>query len=222
MSIRIMAGFLLAGAAMAVVVDRIAVTVDSDAITESEVIQDIRITDFLNDAPLDFSPAARRTAAERLVDQTLIRHEMSIGHYAQPQKSEAEQMLANFKKSHFASDAEFQAALKKYGITVDQLRSHLLWELSALRFTDVRFQPGMSASSPATVRRPEQHEAVLAGHEAHRKQNGESRERMNPRSGTKSSANPTQPAATIDEQLNAWLKEVRGQSRIDFKKGAFE
>ena len=45
---------------------------------------------------------------------------------------------------------------------------------------------------------------------------------MNPRSGTKSSANPNQPAATIDEQLNAWLKEVRGQSRIDFKKGAFE
>jgi hypothetical protein len=213
-----MAGFLLAGAAMAVVVDRIAVTVDNDAITESEVIQDIRITDFLNGAPLDFSPSARRTAAERLVDQALVRREMSIGRYPQPQKSEAEQMLANFKKSHFASDAEFQAALKKYGITADQLRSHLLWELSALRFTDVRFQPGMAATSEATVRRPEQHEAVLAGHDAHRKQNGDWRERLDPRGGT----NRAKPAATIDEQLNSWLKEVRGQSRINFKKGAFE
>jgi len=218
MSMRIMAGFLLAGAAMAVVVDRIAVTVDNDAITESEVIQDIRITDFLNGAPEDFGPAARRTAAERLVDQALIRREMNIGHYPQPQKSEAEQMLANFKKSHFASDAEFQAALAKYGITADQLRSHLLWELSALRFTDVRFQAGAAATSQAPVRRPEQHEAVLAGHEAHRKQNGESRERFNPRSA----APNAKPAETVDEQLNVWLKEVRGQSRVDFKKGAFE
>jgi hypothetical protein len=152
MSMRIMAGFLLAGAAMAVVVDRIAVTVDNDAITESEVIQDIRITDFLNGAPLDFSSAARRTAAERLVDQALIRREMNIGRYPQPQKSEAEQMLVNFKKSHFAKDAEFQAALAKYGITADQLRSHLLWELSALRFTDVRFQPGAGDNSPPGVR----------------------------------------------------------------------
>ena len=215
MSMRIIAGFLLAGAAMAVVVDRIAVTVDSDAITESEVIEDIRITDFLNDAPLDFSSGARRTAAERLVDQALIRREMNIGRYPQPQKSEAEQMLVNFKKSHFANDAEFQAALAKYGITADQLRSHLLWELSALRFTDVRFQPGAGPSSP--VRRPEQHNAVLAGHEARRKQNGESRERLNPRSGP-----AAKPATTVDEQLNVWLKEVRGQSRVDFKKGAFE
>src|ERR1700738_1095963 len=72
MNMRIMAGVLLAGAAMAVVVDRIAVTVDNDAITESEVIQDIRITDFLNGAPLDFSPAARRAAAERLGGQAAV------------------------------------------------------------------------------------------------------------------------------------------------------
>ena len=210
-----MAGFLLAGAAMAVVVDRIAVTVDTDAITESEVIEDIRITDFLNGAPLDFSSAARRASAERLVDQALIRREMTIGRYPQPQKSEAEQMLVNFKKSHFTNDAEFQAALKKYGITADQLRSHLLWELSALRFTDVRFQPGIGAGP--SVRRPEQHNAVLAGHEAHRKQNGESRERLIPRSGP-----AAKPATTVDEQLNVWLKEMRGHSRVDFKKGAFE
>jgi hypothetical protein len=217
MSMRIVAGFLLAGAAMAVVVDRIAVTVDDDAITESEVIQDIRLTDFLNGAPLDFSSGARRTAAERLVDQALIRREMNIGHYPQPQNSEADQMLLNFKKSHFASDADFQAALQKYGIKANQLRSHLLWELSALRFTDVRFQPGAAASSQANVRRPEQHEAVLAGHEARRKQNGESRERLNPKSSA--AANP---AATVDEQLSGWLQEVRGQSRVDFKKEAFQ
>src|SRR5256885_11647793 len=119
MSMQIMAGLLVAGAAMAVVVDRIAVTVDNEAITESEVIQDIRITSFLNGAPLDFSPEARRAAAERLVDQALIRREMSIGHYPLPPKSEADQMLANFKKTHFSRYAEFQAALKKYRITVD-------------------------------------------------------------------------------------------------------
>ena len=68
----------------AAVLDRIAVTVGNDAITESEVMEEIRITSLLNNEPLDFSAPARRAAAERLVDQYLIRQELAGGGQVAP------------------------------------------------------------------------------------------------------------------------------------------
>ena len=65
-------------------IDRIAVVVGNQVITESEVILEARLTAFLNGQPLDLSAAPRRAAAERLVDQQLIRSEMQVGGYPMP------------------------------------------------------------------------------------------------------------------------------------------
>ena len=127
------------------VLDRIAVTVGTDVFTESEVLEQIRLTAFLNGQPPDESPAARRQAADRLVDQDLIRREMTESHYPAPPASEAAQMLDLFKRSHFADDAAYRAALARYQITDEQLKARLLWQLTALRFTDQRFHGGQSA-----------------------------------------------------------------------------
>ena len=153
MSARITIGLLFVSVLLpaAVLMDRIAVTVGKDAITEGEVLEELRITDFLNGDPLDLSPAARRAAAERLVDQELIRQEMSIAHSSAPDQSQADQMLENFRKLHFAGEAAFQAALKQYGITAGQVKKHLLWQLAALRFTDLRFQPGPRAHAKSSI-----------------------------------------------------------------------
>lgn len=64
------ATLLLAAGGSAGVVDRVAVVVGREALTESEVLEDLRLTEFLNHEPLDLSPAARREAAEHLVDQS--------------------------------------------------------------------------------------------------------------------------------------------------------
>ena len=71
--------------------------------TESEVQDEVRLTEFLNQQPLDLGPEQRRAAAERLVDQQLIRNEMQIGGYPQPSQSEAEAMLRNFRQEHYRS-----------------------------------------------------------------------------------------------------------------------
>src|ERR1051325_3153678 len=68
----------------AAVVDRIAVVVGNTVITETEVIQEARLEAFLNQVPLDLSAQARKTAAEHLVDQQLVRNEMRIGSYPKP------------------------------------------------------------------------------------------------------------------------------------------
>lgn len=124
------------------VIDRVAVVVGTTVITESEVLQEARLTALLNQEPLDVGPAARRAAAERLVDQQLIRNEMRIGAYPPPSGAEIDEMLANLKREHSLTDAQFRAALDKYGVTEEKLRRHLSWQLSALRFTDVRFSGG--------------------------------------------------------------------------------
>jgi hypothetical protein len=173
-------------AAWAGVADRIAVTVGRDAITESEVLEEIRVTQFLNNAPLDFSPAARRAAAERLVDQYLIRHELEAGTYPQPDATQVAQVLQDFEKQHFRSHGEFEQKLKQYGISQDEVKEHLLFQLAALRFTDLRFSTGAEG-------------------EADRSTNGSA-------------------AADdgVDTRLDSWLKQLRGQTRIEFKKEAFQ
>ncbi len=123
------------------ILDRIAVTVGDEVITEGQVLDEIRIVAFLNRGPLDFSPAARRRTAERLVDQALIRREMRISKFPEPSQADAEQILKELKETRFHDDAAFRVAVEKYGISEKELLAHLRWELAALRFTEYRFHP---------------------------------------------------------------------------------
>jgi hypothetical protein len=177
----------------AAVVDRIAVVVGTTVITETEVLQEARLTSFLNQAPLDLGPAARRTAAERLVDQQLIRNEMRIGAYPQPTGAEIDDMLRNLKQERFGgSEAQYRAALDRYGITEDLLRRHLAWQLSAIRFTDLRFSPAVAGIPNGD------------GESANREAPGASR------------------APDVDQQLENWLKQTRAGVKVQFKPGAFQ
>jgi hypothetical protein len=185
---------LLAAAASAAIIDRVAVVVGNTVITEREVQREVRLTDFMNSQPLDLGPAALKAAANRLVDQQLIRNEMKDGAYAMPTEADAANMLRNFRQQHFASPAQYQATLEKYGITEPELKEHLLWELAAIRFTDARFQAGPEPA-PGPV---------------------QSANRMN------AGASPAPGESTVDQQLDAWLKDQRSNTKVVFKPGAFQ
>jgi parvulin-like peptidyl-prolyl isomerase len=121
------------------IIDRIAVVVGSQVITESEVILEVRLTAFFNSQPLDLSTAQRKAAAERLVDQQLIRNEMQVGGYPMPTETEGDAALRKFRQDNYSSLAAFRASLAKYELTEDEVKHHLLWQAAALRFTDQRF-----------------------------------------------------------------------------------
>jgi hypothetical protein len=140
--------FLMCSVATAGIVDRVAVVIDKVVITESEVQDEVRLTEFLNNQPIDVSAAARKSAAERLVDQTLIHNEMQAAGYAPPSSSETDTLLRNFRQQRFPTAAAYEAALTRYGITESQLKKHLAWQVAALRFTDLRF--GSLPNAPAT------------------------------------------------------------------------
>ena len=149
--IKILFSWIALASASAAVLDRIAVTVGNDAITGSEVMEEIRITSFLNNEPLDFSAAARRAAAERLVDQYLIRHELAGGSYHAPDAPQARQALADFVKARFQSQAEFEQKMKEYGVAEDDLKAHLLFQLQAIQFTELRFNAAAENEADRTA-----------------------------------------------------------------------
>ena len=68
--------------AQAEVLDRIAVTVGKQVITESEILRDLRVAAFIDGKPPDMSPAAKRKSADRLVEQILILQEAADSHIA--------------------------------------------------------------------------------------------------------------------------------------------
>jgi len=165
------------------VIDRVAVVVGNNVITETEVLQEARLEAFLNQTALDLGAEARKAAADRLVNQQLVRNEMTVGAYPDPTDAEVEGALKSFRQEHFNSIPAYRASLEKYGITEDQLKKHLTWQVAAIHFTDQRF-------SPAT--------------------NGDQ------------SANREAPGSSTDDQFDAWLKQARSQTKIQFKQGAFQ
>lgn len=124
------------------IIDRIAITVANQVITESQIDDEIRVTAFLNREKLDLASEARKQAAGRLIEQALIKHEMDASRYPLPALSDTSDSLRNIK-SMYSNDAEFQAALDTYGITADVLTRRLWWQLTLLRFIDYRFRPGI-------------------------------------------------------------------------------
>ena len=127
------------------VIDRVAVVVGNQVITESEVILEARLTVFFNREPLDLSAGQRKAAAERLVDQQLIRNEMQIGGYLVPPETEGDEALRKYRQDNYSSVPAFRASLAKYELTEDEVKRHLLWQAAALRFTDQRFHLTISA-----------------------------------------------------------------------------
>jgi hypothetical protein len=128
------------------IIDRIAVSVGNQAITVSELDREIRVTAFLNRTQPDFSPAARRTAADRMVEQRLILRELENAHYPSPADSEIDPILDKFKQDNFAGDQQYRSALAAGGITEEDVRKELLWQRRLLRFIDVRFRPGVQVN----------------------------------------------------------------------------
>src|SRR5579862_3166915 len=127
------------------ILDRIAVSVGNCVITETDIDREIRITALLNSERADLSPAHKREAAERMVDQALVRNELEASRYLLPSPDEADTALKELK-SRFADEAAYRRALAEYGVSEQDLKARLLWELTLVRFIDVRFRPGIQVS----------------------------------------------------------------------------
>jgi len=174
--------------AWAVVIDRVAVSVGNSVITET---------------------------ADRLVDQLLVRNELQVSRYPAPPPTAWERLVAGLKRDLFhGSDAEMQAAREKYGLTADELKSQLQWQVTFLRFVNLRFRPAVQITD-AEIQNYFEHTVRPAEEKAH--------------PGAKVALEDYQERIEralmqqrVDQQLNAWLKEARARSNIQFREEAFQ
>lgn len=199
--------------ATGVVIDRIAVVLGKHAIKLSDIDRDLRVTQFLNGEPLKLSSDARRRAADRLIDQSLIRDEIGNDGLAKPAGSEADALMDRLQRDRFGgSDARLRPALAAYGLTEDGLRAQLLWQVEVLRFIDQRFRPGALVTDDEVRNYYDEHRSELA--------------RQYPQTPGFEELEPKIRGTLEGERINRnfaqWLDRARQRNRIEYRQGAFQ
>jgi parvulin-like peptidyl-prolyl isomerase len=194
--IALLAALLAVGA----IVDRVSIVVGKHPILSSAIDRDIRVTTFLNRDRPDFSTASRRNAASRLIDQELIRDQVRDGGYPVAPKNEADELIDQLKKERFTSESQYRRALSQAGLTEDELKDRLLWQMTVLRFIDARFRPAVVISDQEIQR------YYTAHHDQFKGSLDDSRPQIT----------DALSADRVNGLLDDWLKEQRRQTRIEY------
>ena len=191
--------------AYAVIIDRIAVVVGNAIVKDSDIDRDLRVTAFLNNQPLNFSAAARKEAANRQIDQVFIRREIRIGDYPAAGLQDADRQLAALKKQRFRGDAAFEQALRRYGITNLELRTQFEWQLTVLRFIDLRFKPAVLITDEQIEKYYVDHQAALR-----RQYPGKSLDDL------REQIREILTGEQVNQQFFAWLDDQRKNNKVKF------
>lgn len=126
------------------VLDRLALSVGGEIITEQQILQHIRTAALLNGEAPKETAADKRRAAQKLIELTLIRVEMQTNRYPIPEAKQVEAVLDSIKKQRFGgSEARYRQALEASGVSDGELRDSIQWQLATLSFIDFRFRPGV-------------------------------------------------------------------------------
>lgn len=201
---RILPAFMIACVLpAAVVIDRIAVVVNRHPIKTSDIDREVRLTNFLNSAKLNPDAAEKRAAEERLIDQQIIRTELSSGGYGRASAAQAEALLGQIRRSRYGnSDARLRQGLETYGLTEDQLGAQLLWQLTVLRFINDRFRTGVLVSDEDVQKYYDAHRADFPGV---------------PIEKASDSIRTSLEGEQVTTEFEKWLADGRKGAEIDYK-----
>lgn len=187
------------------VVDRVAIAVGRHVITQSHLDTEVKVTAFLSGGSTKVdAAAARKQAAGRLIQQTLIRREIEITRFPMPKPEDAQPLFEQIRVAH---GENFAKDLQAAGLDPQDLADHLLWQLTLMRFVLYRFQPGISIGEEEISN---YYEKQLPKWAAEGK-----------------SAPPLEKIAKeienlltqqrVDVALDTWLAEQRGQTQIVYR-----
>jgi hypothetical protein len=203
---------LVVSSVNAEILDRIAVSVGSSVITESEIVQQIRLIAIQNAQPPDLTKANMRQVAGKMVEQILIRREIQANKYMSVEAPNPEPMLDAIRKRYPTPEA-YQKALAEYQITEEDLKKQLEWQMTLLLFIDVRFRPGIQVPE-ADAREYYEKQYVPDWKKTH--------------SGTPPAFEDSRTevenlvtADLADHALDRWLGQTRTQTQVRFRREVF-
>ncbi len=205
-TLRIAGLLICAGMLRAEIVDRIAVIVNKRVVKDSDIDFDLRATAFLNATPLVINDKARGEAAQRLIDQAIIRDALSRGEYETAPVSQSVAMLDDIKTSRFNNDIAYRSALKNYGITEEDLKEKLFFQMTVLHFIDLRFRPGVLVTD----------DEIKSYYDAHRQQYRGTLDE------SRGSIQETVAADRVNQLLFDWLERRRKAVKIVYREEALK
>jgi hypothetical protein len=207
MGVRVLTCFmLLATVALAVIIDRIAIVIENRIVKDSDIRREIRVTSFLNNEAPDLSLPSEKKAANRLIDQVFIRREIEIGDYPAATLQQADQQLEKLKKERFRTEAAFEQALRRYHLTSLDLRTQFQWQLTVLRFIDIRFKPAVLISDDEIEKYYHEHAAALRREYPSKSSLDDLRAEIR----------EILTNEKVNQQFFAWLDEQRKDTKVQF------
>jgi hypothetical protein len=201
-----MAGLLCSCLAYSVIIDRIAVRVNNAIIKDSDIDRNLRVTEFLNDQPLNVNNQVRREATKRLIDQAFIRQEIQLGDYPRATWEEADQQLDKLKAGRYKTEAALQQALQRYGLVEPDLRFEFRNQLTVLRFIDQRFKPAVLVTDEEIEKYYREHQAELRRSNPGRASLDDLRDQIR----------DILAGEKVNQQFFAWLDDQRKTNKIEF------
>ncbi len=194
------------------IIDRIAISVGNQVITQSQIDEEVRLTAFLNQEQLNLDAEEKKKAAGRLVEQTLVRREMEFSRYPLPALSEADEALKSIR-ARYLTEGEYLQTLETYGITEAALKQRLWWQATFLRFIDYRFRPGIQVPD-SEVQAYYQQELD--------KWKQEGIQPVPKLEDVRGSIEQTLTEQHIDQELDRWLADTRTQVAVRYHNEAFQ
>jgi hypothetical protein len=207
---------LLTALATAEIVDRIALTVGREIITEQQILYSMRVAAFLNGEKVQVNARTKRAAAQKLLELALIGQEIANSRYPAPTGAQVDAALAGLKKDLFASSEEaYRKALSAYEISEGDIRQSLERQLATLSFIDFRFRPAVQVQEDEIA-------------EYYRDEYAPSFRKNNP--GREPPRylevrNALAEALTqqrVDNLLDRWISQAESQSRVQWRERVFE
>lgn len=138
---------VLAMAQPPAVIDRVAVSLGRQVITLSAVRRQLRMEALASGKPVDDTPAGRRAAAGRLIDQAIFGREIELGGFAPPALAEADAQIDGYLKQRGVTRSALAAEVARLGFTDDEFRHSIQWRLHVERFIDFRFAAGTQVTA---------------------------------------------------------------------------
>jgi parvulin-like peptidyl-prolyl isomerase len=200
--------FAVASAAAAETLDRIVVVVNKGVILASQWDEAIRFEALTSGRDVaGMTDAECDAALDRLIDQELLQQEIAGSNYQPVSPAEVDAKVAGLRHqlAPGADDAQWHSLLTRYGLTEQDVHDRVAAYVDILRFVDLRFRPSIHID-PRTV------EAYYRTTLVPQAQAGGTRAPEFKQAAPQIEELLVQQR--IDDSLNAYLKNLRAQSRI--------
>ncbi|MEP6716029.1 MAG: hypothetical protein ABJC09_10680, partial [Terriglobia bacterium] len=153
------------------------------------------------------TPEAKRKSAERLVDQQIIRNEVSTGGYERATDADAGAMLKQIRNERFnARDDLLKRSMTEYRLTDEQVQAQLVWQLTVLKFIEQRFRAGVLVTD----------DEVRAWYDQHPEVQKVSFAKAAPQIRTTLEGN------LINKDFETWLDDARKNTHVEYREAAFQ